>query len=85
LTTATNGKNDRVTHYNFDALLTFNDRDVLEGTGRVSKPQADAHAQRQYDHFATERRVWLEAEGEQANLQALEYAAKALQGRKKGG
>lgn len=27
-----------------DAFLKFNDRDVLEGAGRVSKKQADAHA-----------------------------------------
>ncbi|WP_211923388.1 RhuM family protein [Pseudoduganella ginsengisoli] len=34
-----------------DAFLKFNDRDVPEGAGRVSKKQADAHAEDQYEQF----------------------------------
>ncbi len=34
-----------------DAFLKFNERDVLDGAGRVSKKQADAHAESQYEQF----------------------------------
>lgn len=61
-----------------DAFLKFNERDVLEGAGRVSKKQADAHAEGQYEQFATQRRALLEAEGAEFNVRALEDAAKAL-------
>ena len=61
-----------------DAFLKFNERDVLEGAGKVSKKQADAHAEVQYEEFAARRRALLEAEGEAFNMRALEDAAKAL-------
>ena len=66
-----------------DAFLKFNDRDVLEGAGRVSKKQADAHAEGQYEQFAAQRRALLEAEGAEFNVRALEDAAKALPQSKK--
>lgn len=61
-----------------DAFLKFNERDVLEGAGRVSKKQADAHAEIQYVQFSAQRRTLLEAEGSEFNVRALEDAAKAL-------
>ena len=61
-----------------DAFLTFNERDVLTGAGRISKKQADTHAESQYELFAAQRRALLEAEGADANVRALEDAAKAL-------
>jgi hypothetical protein len=61
-----------------DAFLKFNERDVLEGAGKMSKKQADAHAEAQYEEFAARRRALLEAEGEAFNMRALEDAAKAL-------
>ena len=61
-----------------DAFLTFNERDVLGGAGRVSKKQADAHAESQYEQFAAQRRALLESEGTEFNVRALEDAAKAL-------
>ncbi|CAH1207542.1 hypothetical protein NTGBS_70033 [Candidatus Nitrotoga sp. BS] len=61
-----------------DAFLQFNEREVLEGAGRVSKKQADAHAESQYVEFAAQRRALLEAEGAEFNVRALEDAAKAL-------
>lgn len=61
-----------------DAFLTFNERDVLEGAGRVSKKQADAHAEAEYEQFAARRRALLEAEGAELSVRALEDAAKAL-------
>lgn len=61
-----------------DSFLRFNERDVLDGTGRISKQQADTHAETQYEQFAAQRRALLEADGAKANMQALENAAKAL-------
>ena len=61
-----------------DAFLKFNERDVLEGAGRVSKKQADAHAEGLYEQFAAQRRALLEAEGAKFNVRALEDAARAL-------
>jgi hypothetical protein len=61
-----------------EAFLTFNDRNVLAGAGRVTKKQADAHAESEYEQFAAQRRALLEAEGGELNVRALEDAAKAL-------
>jgi len=61
-----------------DAFLKLNERDVLEGAGRVSKQQADALAEREYEQFAAQRRALLEAQGAESSFSALEEAAKAL-------
>lgn len=61
-----------------DAFLTFNERQVLEGGGKVSNQQATAHAQAQYEQFAAQRRTLLESEGAEFNMRTLEEAAKAL-------
>lgn len=60
------------------AFLKFNERNVLDGAGRVSKKQADGHAESEYEQFAARRRALLEAEGAEVNVRALEDAAKAL-------
>ena len=46
-----------------DAFLSFNERQVLVGAGKVSHKQAVAHAQSEYEQFAAQRRAALEAEG----------------------
>lgn len=61
-----------------DAFLKFNDRNVLDGAGRISKKQADAYAEGQYEKFAAQRRAFLETEGGESNIRALEDAANAL-------
>ncbi len=61
-----------------DAFLKFNERDVLEGAGKMTKKQADAYAEAQYEEFAARRRALLEAEGEEFSMRALEDAARAL-------
>lgn len=53
-------------------------RVCLGGAGRVSKKQADAHAESEYEQFAAHRRALLEAEGAEFSVGALEDAAKAL-------
>ena len=59
-------------------FLRFNDREVLEGKGRVSKADADLRAEAAYEEFAAGRRVFAEAEAERAQRRALEEAAKRL-------
>lgn len=59
-------------------FLRFNERQVLPDKGRVSKPDAEARAEAEYERFAARRRALLEAEAERAQLKALEEAAKAL-------
>jgi hypothetical protein len=61
-----------------DAFLTFNDRAVLPNAGGVSKSEADAHAQAEYERFAARRRALLEAEGAEEQVRMLVEAAKAL-------
>ena len=62
-----------------DEFLRFNERDVLPDKGRVSKAQADARAEAEYEAFAARRRAMLEAEGERALREAL---PKPLKGKK---
>lgn len=61
-----------------DDFLRFNDRDVLDDAGSVTKAEADEHARAEYDRFAARRRALLEAEGRRSNLSALESAARRL-------
>jgi hypothetical protein len=61
-----------------DAFLRFNERDVLPDAGRTRKADADRHAAEEYEKFAARRRELLEAEGERADLAALESAARRL-------
>lgn len=61
-----------------DDFLRFNDRRVLGDAGKVSHAQAIAHAEQEYEQYAARRQEWLEAEGEAANVRALEESARAL-------
>ena len=58
-----------------DAFLSFNDRQVLVGAGKVSHKQAVAHAQGEYEQFAAQRRSALEAEGEAYTVRVLDMAS----------
>lgn len=57
-------------------FLRFNERNVLPDKGRISKVQADAKAEAEYEAFAAQRRALLEAEGERALRQALPAPAR---------
>lgn len=48
-----------------DQFLQFNDRDVLTGSGNISKKDADEKASAEYEHFAEQRRQLIEQAGEQ--------------------
>jgi hypothetical protein len=54
-----------------DQFLEFNERDVLEGAGKVSKKSADDKAKMEFEQFAKQRRALKEAEGEKANIATL--------------
>ena len=54
-----------------DAFLSFNDRQVLLGAGKVSHKQAVTHAQSEYEQFAAQRRAARETEGEAYALRML--------------
>lgn len=64
-----------------DDFLRFNDREVLEDSGSVSKADADNHARAEYEQFAARRRALLEAEGQRSNLAGLVDAARRRLGR----
>ncbi|MDZ7617835.1 MAG: hypothetical protein U1E05_12585 [Patescibacteria group bacterium] len=51
--------------------------------GRISRADADARAEGQYEEFATRRRAMSEAEAERQQQKALEDAAKKLPKRPK--
>ena len=61
-----------------DDFLRFNDREVLDNAGSLSKAEADEHARAEYERFAARRRALLEAEGARANVAGLEAAARRL-------
>jgi hypothetical protein len=61
-----------------DQFLQFNDRDVLQGAGSVSKSQADNKAKATYDQFAVQRRLLKEADGEKASIEYLATASKTV-------
>ncbi|HGD3319846.1 TPA: virulence RhuM family protein [Proteus mirabilis] len=54
-----------------DQFLSFNDRDVLQGAGGISKKAADEKAKEIFDIYAQKRRRLKETEGERANIEAL--------------
>ncbi|MCA6942432.1 hydroxyacid dehydrogenase [Pectobacterium polaris] len=59
-----------------DQFLSFNDRDVLNGAGKISKKEADDKAKLEFDRFAAQRRRLKEAEGALANIAALKAILK---------
>lgn len=47
-----------------DQFLQFNDREVLQGAGKISKKQADAKAEAEYERYAAAQRQLKETQGE---------------------
>lgn len=56
-----------------DQFLQFNDREVLQGAGKVSKKMADEKAQAEYSQFAEQQRRLKEAEGEKDIVELLQW------------
>lgn len=65
-----------------DNFLEFNERDVLQNFGNISKKDADRKAKDEYKKFSAIRRAKKEALGEIENIKALENAAKMLKEKK---
>lgn len=65
-----------------DAFLEFNERDVLQNFGQISKKQADQKAKDEYKKFSAQRRVQKEEQGLIENIKALENTAKILKEKK---
>lgn len=61
--------------------MSFNDRDVLNGAGKISKKDADDKAKLEFDRFAQQRRRLKEAEGARANIAALKAILKKINSR----
>jgi hypothetical protein len=61
-----------------DDFLRFNERDVLEGSGRMSRSEAETLAQAQYAQFEGRRRYDAELAGEEDAIRALEATARTL-------
>lgn len=56
-----------------DQFLQFNDRDVLEGAGKISKKVADGKACSEYVEFEKKQRLLKEAEGEKDIVGLLKW------------
>lgn len=60
-----------------DQFLQFNDRDVLEGVGKISKKAADEKACSEYIEFEKKQRLLKEAEGEKDIVGLLKWDKQA--------
>ena len=61
-----------------DDFLRFNERTILANKGAISKVDADARAESEYEEFAARRRALVEAEAERESGPSLEDSAKKL-------
>jgi hypothetical protein len=61
-----------------DDFLRLNERAILPDAGKVSREQADAIAEQEYEQFAARRRARLEDEAEADTLRQLEDEVKKL-------
>lgn len=59
------------------SFCKFNDREVLQGAGKVSKKMADEKAQAEYSQFAEQQRRLKEAEGEKDIAALLQWKKEA--------
>jgi hypothetical protein len=66
-----------------DDFLRLNERTILPDAGNVSREQADAIAEQEYERFAVRRRAQLENEAETDTLKQLEDEMKKLPAAKK--
>jgi hypothetical protein len=66
-----------------DDFLRLNERGILPDSGKVSREEADAIAEEEYDRFAARRRAQLENEAEADTLKQLEDEVKKLPKAKK--
>ncbi|MGM0518268.1 MAG: virulence RhuM family protein [Campylobacterota bacterium] len=65
-----------------DAFLEFNERDVLQNFGEISKKEADTKAKEEYKKFASQRREKREEQGLEESIKVLENTAKIIEEKK---
>ncbi len=65
-----------------DQFLAFNEREVLQGAGKISKKQADAKAEAEYELYMAAQRQIREQQGENDIAELLCLQAKKSEGRK---
>ncbi len=65
-----------------DQFLSFNDREILQGAGGISKKTVDEKAKEVFDVFAKKRRQLKEAEGARTNIAALKDLLKTSKQKK---
>jgi hypothetical protein len=65
-----------------DSFLKFNERDVLQNFGKISKKEADQKAKDEYKKFSALRRVQKEELGQIENIKVLENTVKMLKEKK---
>ena len=65
-----------------DSFLEFNERDVLQNFGKISKKDADKKAKDEYKKFSAQRRVEKEEQGRIENIKALEDVASMIKKKK---
>ena len=68
-----------------DAFLAFNEYNILQHAGNISKKQADGYARNEYEQFDSKRRDYIESQAEEEYIKDLEQAAKQLPAQNKGG
>ena len=56
-----------------DQFLQFNDRNVLQGAGTISKKQADEKAAAEYERYAAAQRAIKEQQGENDIAELLDF------------
>lgn len=59
-----------------DSFLEFNERQVLDNAGSITKKDADSYAKLEYDHFDQQRRLEAEQQGYEDTIKALEDLSK---------
>lgn len=64
-----------------DAFLSFNDREVLPGLGKISRAAAEQRAFAAYEQFSERRRLAAEEQGAIDSMAALEDAARIAEQR----
>lgn len=69
--------------HKLDEFLRFNERNVLQNAGKVSRQDAEDHARTEYEKFEVRRREFKEKLGEADYVKQLEDAARHLPDGKK--
>jgi len=70
---------------NVDKLLTFNDKPVLTSTGRISHTQMEEQVNAVYEQFDARRKADQAIAADAQELEALNYVAKVVTQKKRGG